>query len=133
VQQALCKWGDWADYFFILPSDTTFEPSLLRTLVDLRLDYVASMYWLGNIFYDTWGFQHSGKNFPNHTRDWYKAHYPNPVYEIDYVGGPALMNAEIFRKGVRYSADKVDHAVVEGAKMLGYKIHFTTLAEVSHI
>lgn len=136
LEKAIEEYNDWADYYFILPTDTSFDSNLIEKLVAHDKEYIAPMYYYKHnnrvIFYDLWGFWKEGKPFPPREKEFFLRKYPVPIIEMDYVGGPALMAKRIFDYGARYTPKKVDHEICDKAKDLGIKIYAAMDIEVYH-
>ena len=121
-------WG-WSDYSLFIPSDVSFSPDLVMSLVIAEKDLISPMFWIGDFhngdcrFYDIWGFvQRGGKKFPPYSFAWYQHHMPGDPFEVDYIGGAMLCRRKVIESGVRYTPDKADHGLCETARANGFTL-----------
>jgi len=123
---------EWSTHVLMLPSDIAYAPDLLQRLLAHDVDMVAPLIWLGDIFYDTWGFVHAGRHFTNFRRaeaDWRGEHTLLPM---DSVGGVLLMRSEVLRAGCRYSPEDVDRGLCRAARGLGFRVWADPMTGVEH-
>lgn len=128
---------EWSDYVMFLPSDVTYEPSLIDRLAGWNCDLIAPMFWATEAthgrFYDIWGFWHEGKSFHPTPPAWYEAHYPqDEPLKMDTIGGCILMRKEVVASGCRYSPEEVDHGLCKQAQAKGFEVYCDLHTHIFH-
>lgn len=127
----------WADYIMCIPSDVDFEPDLINRLLTHDKRLIAPMFWTeeggGLRFYDTWAFSRDGLSLPPFNFTWYQANYPQRPMEMDTVGGCVLVQADLFRQGLRYSEFNLDRGLCEQVRAMGHSIWADPTTHVVHL
>jgi GT2 family glycosyltransferase len=129
---------EWSDYSLLIPSDVSFSPGLVMSLVAMEKDIISPMFWMGDFqngstrFYDIWGFAKDGENFPPYSFAWYQLHFPAEPFQVDRVGGAMLCHRAVIEAGCRYTADEADHGLCRSAIEKGFEIWCHPGAHIVH-
>jgi MoaA/NifB/PqqE/SkfB family radical SAM enzyme len=133
-------------YVLWLDSDIVdFPRSLLTDLIKAQVDIVAPYVLIENsgLFYDTLAFRKDGFRFnPSITNGLASvqkpegaACLPNELYEVDSVGTCMLVNADVYRKGVRFGQNHPESEQVEfclSARVRGFRVYVDPCVKVLH-
>lgn len=127
---------DWTDYVWFLPADVIYDSPILANLLGHNKDHIAPMFWTKNgsglRFYDIWGFTADNKTFKPSTPAWYSQNMSRQPFEVDTVGGAALMRIEIIKAGCRFTSKEVDRGLCKMAKAAGFSIWCDPTSHIIH-
>ena len=80
------------DYVLQHESDLVSAPDVVERLLATGHDCVAGLTWLGDLFYDVWGFRAKGKRFSN-TPPYHEVYRPDAPFEVESFGSCWLVPA----------------------------------------
>lgn len=124
-----------ASHLVWIESDLCYPYDTLEILIQSNVDIVAPLVYLGNSFYDSWGFRDRAN------RKIYSFPAGNPgieskVVELNSVGSFVLFRSEIFQRGVRFRGAEYEDGLLVGvcndARSLGFKIFANRSLSILH-
>ena len=129
----------WGDFALMLESDLLYNPILLRSLIDRRLDRAdifAPMIWIevdGSLrFYDIWAYRTKGEMFPPNSPEWYFAHYGSGLLEVDSVGSVVLFKMNLITEGLRLGESDCVLGMCNEARQRGYRVFVDPTINILH-
>lgn len=123
------------DWFLWCESDLCIPPDLILQLLAARKDIVAPVIFLGDLFYDTWGFRgQDGQRYRN-TAPYHPAHRSFATTPIQSAGSVLLIRKSVLDKGIRFRG-VYDNGLLVGickdARDLGFEVHVDSSTCVIH-
>lgn len=115
------------NYVLMIDGDIIrFPPNIIQKLLEHRVHVVAPLVKIEGTqqFYDTLAFIHKNKNF-SHLKPYCSGITHNRHYfEVDSVGSCYLVDAEVYKAGVRYAGGGISEQVLfcMRAREKGFKI-----------
>jgi hypothetical protein len=127
-------YGDDVTHLAWIEADLSYPFDVLELLLSREKPIIAPLVYLGNLFYDSWGFR--DRNGTKMT--FFEACIPHATVEpieLNSVGSFVLFDAALFRAGIRFRGE-YDHGLLVGlcedAAKLGMKTYADPAVSVLH-
>lgn len=95
-------------------ADLTYPYDVFEILLARQKPIIAPMIYLGNTFYDSWGFRDLRGEKIHEIRP-VSPQPGQPTIELNSVGSFVLFDIAIFQSGIRYRGEDCDHGLLVGA------------------
>lgn len=106
--------GEDLTHLAAVEADLTYPYDVFEVLLARQKPIIAPMIYLGNTFYDSWGFRDVRGEKIREMRP--VSPLPGqPVIELSSAGSFVLFDIAVFRSGIRYRGDDCEHGLLVGA------------------
>lgn len=123
------------DYMLWCDSDLCIPADLVKMLLASGQDVVAPAFFLGGMFYDTWGFRgQDGQRFHNH-HPIHPSYRPFELFPINSAGGVVMFRRAVLDAGIRFRGVYEDGLLVgfcNDARAKGFGVFCDSRISVVH-
>lgn len=116
-------------------ADLTYPYDVFELLLARKKAIIAPMVYLGNTFYDSWGFRSLDGEKIREIRP-VSPEPGQPAIELHSVGSFVLFDIAIFQAGIRYRGDDCEHGllvgVCEDARLKGFSTFVDPAVSILH-
>lgn len=127
--------GEDLTHIAAVEADLSYPYDVFEALLAREKSIIAPMIYLGNLFYDSWGFRDlTGMRLNGITPTFPTVLHP-PI-ELATVGSFVLFDAAIFKSGIRYRGEDYEDGLLVGvcndARRFGFRTYVDPTISVLH-